>query len=40
VVRTQWLDLWVRGLERLRAEMRPWSQALVERVAAEGALRR
>ncbi len=40
VVRTQWLDLWLRGLERLRAESRPWSQALVERVAAEGALRR
>ncbi|MDQ7849482.1 MAG: MoxR family ATPase [Armatimonadota bacterium] len=40
LVRTQWLDLWVRGLERLRAEGRPWSQALVERVAAEGALRR
>ena len=40
VVRTQWLDLWVRGLERLRAEARPWSQALVERVASEGALRR
>jgi len=40
VVRNQWLDLWLRGLERLRAESRPWSQALVERVAAEGALRR
>ncbi len=40
VVRTQWLELWLRGLERLRAESRPWSQVLVERVAAEGALRR
>ena len=40
VVRNQWLDLWLRGMERLRAESRPWSQALVERVAAEGALRR
>ncbi len=40
VVRNQWLDLWLRGLERLRAESRPWSQVLVERVAAEGALRR
>lgn len=39
-VRTQWLELWVRGLERLRGESHPWSQATVERVAAEGALRR
>jgi MoxR-like ATPase len=39
-VRTQWLELWLRGLERLRAEPRPWTQAAVERVAAEGALRR
>jgi len=40
VVRTQWLDLWLRGLERLRAEPRPWSQAVLERIAVEGALRR
>jgi MoxR-like ATPase len=40
LVRTQWLELWLRGLERLAAEQPPWSQATIERVAAEGALRR
>jgi len=39
-VRTQWLDIWLRGLDRLREESRPWNQALVERIAIEGTLRR
>ncbi|MGH2454478.1 MAG: AAA family ATPase [bacterium] len=39
-VRAQWLDLWLRGLERLQAQPKPWNQAAVERVAADGALRR
>lgn len=39
-VRTQWLDAWLRSLDRLRQEPRPWDQALVERIATEGAARR
>ncbi len=39
-VRTQWLDLWMRGVERLRAEPPPWSQAVIESVASGGAPRR
>jgi MoxR-like ATPase len=36
-VRTQWLDAWLRALERLRGEPQPWTQAQVERAAAEAA---
>lgn len=40
VVRAQWLGVWLRDLDRLRQEPRPWDQALVERIATEGAARR
>lgn len=33
--RTQWLDGWIAALERLRAEPLPWSQNVLERVAAQ-----
>ncbi len=39
-VRAQWLDAWLRSLDRLRQEPRPWDQALVERIATEGPARR
>src|SRR5687767_3548110 len=33
--RTQWLDGWIAALERLRAEPLPWSQNVLDRVAAQ-----